>query len=293
MEQLEKGSFLSAADSRAPGHEIRVISWNINRGEQLDGVIEFLRRTPADLILLQETDVNARRTQYRNVAREIAQALRMDYVFGFEFEELTQGNHNSPAFHGQATLSRLPVLESRILRFRRQSGFWRPRWFVPNIQSLQRRIGARMALVSHVLWFDNHLVVYNLHLESRGDDALRCSQLVEIIQDAQRYDSAVPIIVAGDFNFDLSQQPAASLLADSPLDSPFQSGSVRPTTTRSRLGRARTIDWILTRGPLTSLGAELDDSVLASDHYPMSLTLAPKPGSGWLLRASVFQQDCR
>ena len=293
MEQLEKGSFLSAADSRAPGHEIRVISWNINRGEQLDGVLEFLRRTPADLILLQETDVNARRTQYRNVAREIAQALRMDYVFGFEFEELTQGNHNSPAFHGQATLSRLPVLESRILRFRRQSGFWRPRWFVPNIQSLQRRIGARMALVSHVLWFDNHLVVYNLHLESRGDDALRCSQLVEIIQDAQRYDSAVPIIVAGDFNFDLSQQPAASLLADSPLDSPFQSGSVRPTTTRSRLGRARTIDWILTRGPLTSLGAELDDSVLASDHYPMSLTLAPKPGSGWLLRASVFQQDCR
>jgi len=293
MEQLETGSFLSAADSRAPGHEIRVISWNINRGEQLDGVLEFLRRTPADLILLQETDVNARRTQYRNVAREIAQALRMDYVFGFEFEELTQGNHNSPAFHGQATLSRLPVLESRILRFRRQSGFWRPRWFVPNIQSLQRRIGARMALVSHVLWFDNHLVVYNLHLESRGDDALRCSQLVEIIQDAQRYDSAVPIIVAGDFNFDLSQQPAASLLADSPLDSPFQSGSVRPTTTRSRLGRARTIDWILTRGPLTSLGAELDDSVLASDHYPMSLTLAPKPGSGWLLRASVFQQDCR
>src|SRR5271166_1966586 len=293
MEQFETGSFLSAADSYALESAIRVISWNINRGQQLDEVLEFLRRTPADLILLQETDVNARRTQYRNVAREIAQALRMNYVFGCEFEELTQGDHSSPAYHGQATLSRLPISESRILRFRRQSGFWRPRWYIPKIHLFQRRVGARMALVSHIPWLEAQLILYNVHLESRGTDVLRCSQLAEILQDMQRYESAVPIIVAGDFNFDLSQQPAASLVAGSPLNSPFQSGTVRPTTTRSRLGRARTIDWILTRGPLTSLGAELDDSVLASDHYPMSLTLVPKPGSGWLLRASVFQQDCR
>src|SRR5271166_3170384 len=292
MEQLETGSFI-AADAFVPAATLRVVSWNINRGQQLDGVIEFLRRTPADLILLQETDVNARRTQYRNVAREIAQVLRMDYVFGCEFEELTQGDHNSPAFHGQATLSRQPLLESRVLRFRRQSDFWRPRWYIPMIPGLQRRLGARMALVSHMSWLETQLILYNVHLESRGNDALRCSQLAEIVQDAQRYDSAVPIIVAGDFNFDLSQQPAATLLAGSPFNSPLESGTVRPTTTRSRLGSARTIDWILTRGPLTSLGAELHDSVLASDHYPMSLTLVPKLSSGWLLRASVFQQDCR
>lgn len=289
MEQLETGSFLSTTDSCALGPAIRVISWNINRGQQLDGVIEFLRRTPADLILLQETDVNARRTQYRNVAREIAQALRMDYVFGCEFEELTQGNHSSPAYHGQATLSRLPFLQSRILRFRRQSGFWRPRWYIPKIHLLQRRLGARMALISHISWSKTQLILYNVHLESRGNDALRCSQLAEILQDMQRYESAVPIIVAGDFNFDLSQQPAASLLAVSPLDSPLQSGTVRPTTTRSRLGRARTIDWILLRGPFAGVGAELHDFVLASDHYPVSLTLVPEPVSGSLVRASLFQ----
>lgn len=126
-----------------------------------------------------------------------------------------------------------------------------------------------MALVSVMSWLEKPLVVYNVHLESRGNDALRCSQLAEILQDMQRYESAVPIIVAGDFNFDLSQQPAASLLAGSPLNSPFQSGIVRPTTTRSRLGRARTIDWILIRGPLSCLSAELHDSLLASDHYPV------------------------
>ena len=293
MEPLETGSFLSAADSCALGPAIRVISWNINRGQQLDGVLEFLRRTPADLILLQETDVNARRTQCRSVAREIAQSLRMDYVFGCEFEELTQGDHNSRAYHGQATLSRLPISESRILRFDRQSGFWRPRWYIPKTHLFQRRLGARMALVSHVSWLGTQSIVYNVHLESRGNDALRCSQLAEILQDMQRYESALPIIVAGDFNFDLSKPPAASLLAVSPLNSPFQSGSVRPTTTRSRLGRARRIDWILTRGRLTSLGAELHDSVLASDHYPVSLTLVPEPVSGRLLRASLSQYDCR
>jgi endonuclease/exonuclease/phosphatase family metal-dependent hydrolase len=274
MEQLESGSFLPPGSPSVP-ETIRIVSWNINRGLQLDGVIGFLRSAAADLILLQETDVNAWRTKHRNIAREIAQALRMNYVFGREFEELTQGDHNSPAYHGHATLSRLPLLESRVLRFHRQSGFWRPRWFVPNIQSLQRRVGARMALVSHVPWFEKHLVLYNVHLESRGNDELRCGQLVEILHDSQQYDDEVPVVIAGDFNFDLSQEPAASLLVGSPFNRPSQRGSARPTTTPSPLGRARTVDWILTRGPLACVGAELHDSVLASDHYPLSLTLEP------------------
>jgi len=52
-----------------------------------------------------------------------------------------------------------------------------------------------------------------------------------------------------------------------------------------QFGRARTIDWILIRGPLASVGAELQDSVLASDHYPVSLTVVPKLGSTSLFRA--------
>ena len=255
-----------------------MISWNINRGQQLDGVLEFLRRTPADLILLQETDVNAGRTQYRNVAREIAQALRMDYVFGREFEELTQGNHSSRAYHGQATLSRLPISESRILRFRRQSGFWRPRWYIPMIPQFQRRLGARIALASHISWLETRLIVYNVHLESRGKDALRCSQLAELLDDVNRCGSDAPVIIGGDFNFDLSEEPATSLLAGAsrvgaPFENPFDNGNLRATTTRSRLGRARAIDWILSRGPLGSAEAELHESIRASDHYPLSLVL--------------------
>ena len=273
MEEIETGSFLSAADSPTPGREIRVISWNINRGEQLDGVLEFLHRKPVDLILLQETDVNARRTQYRNVALEIAQALRMNYVFGREFEELTQGNDSSRAYHGQATLSKFPILSSRILTFGRQSGFWRPRWFIPQLERSQRRLGGRMALVSDVTWSEKRLLVYNLHLESRGSDRLRSSQLAEVVTDIHQYGSGLPVVVGGDFNFELSRQPAISAVNGARLRNPFYDGNRRPTIMRPRVGRARAVDWILVGGPLHYDPPELHDSVVASDHYPLSVAV--------------------
>ncbi|HVO59567.1 MAG TPA: endonuclease/exonuclease/phosphatase family protein [Terriglobales bacterium] len=276
LEQLETVSFAPANDAAEALDFLRIISWNINRGLQLNGILDFLTDASADLILLQEVDINARRTHHRNIAREIAHSLQMNYVFGCEFEELTQGDHHSPAYHGQATLSRLPITESRILRFRRQSGFWRPRWYIPNIPKFQRRLGARVALINHIVWSGKRLVLYNAHLESRGDDCLRCSQLAEILEDARRYGPNVPVVVAGDLNFDLTQEPAASVIARTPFNNTLWNGNVRPTTTESRLGRARAVDWVLTRGPLNYSQVELHQSVRASDHYPLSLVLKSK-----------------
>ena len=274
MEQIEMG-FFQAVDIAADPLVIRIVSWNINRGLRLPEIVEFLGSSSADLILLQEVDVNARRTQHRNVAREIAQVLSMNYVFGREFEELTQGNHNSPAYHGQATLSRFPISSSRILQFDIQSGFWRPRWFVPRTQKSQRRLGARMALVSHITWAQRSLIVYNLHLESRGKDELRRGQFAEILNDTRQYDSELPVVIAGDFNLELSREPAVPGLGERPFNNPFSKDKMCPATSRSVLGRGRTIDGIFTRGPLACLGAQVHDSVVASDHYPISVTLMP------------------
>lgn len=273
MEELETGSLVSAADSCALEPAIRVVSWNINRGLQLPGIIEFLSKASADLILLQETDVNARRTQYRNIAREIAQALRMNYVFGREFEELTQSNHGSPAYHGQATLSKLPILSSRILTFGRQSGFWRPRWFIPQLEKSQRRLGGRMALVSRVAWSRKGLLVYNLHLESRGNDRLRSSQLAEVVTDIHQSGPNLPVVVGGDLNFELSHELNISVVNGSTLQNPFDRGGRRSTTTRPRLGRPRAVDWILVGGPIRYSRPALHQDVAASDHYPLSIEL--------------------
>jgi endonuclease/exonuclease/phosphatase family metal-dependent hydrolase len=68
----------------------RVADWNIERGTHLPAILEFLKKCKADLIFLQEVDLNARRTRHLDVAREIAQSLQLNFVFGKEFEELTK-----------------------------------------------------------------------------------------------------------------------------------------------------------------------------------------------------------
>src|SRR6201985_2981942 len=160
MQEIETGNFSPARLVLIPPDSIRVVNWNINRGLRLQHVIEFLATEKADFVLLQESDLNARRTHRLNIAREIAQKLQMNYVFGREFQELTQGSNDSPAYHGQATLSRWPLSNSRIIRFKKQSNFWRPRWFLPDIELLQERIGGRMALVTEASVAGRILVSY-------------------------------------------------------------------------------------------------------------------------------------
>jgi endonuclease/exonuclease/phosphatase family metal-dependent hydrolase len=272
MEQIETGSFITSESMECPT-TLRVVSWNIARGANLAAIIEFLVAADADIIFLQEADRNARRTSYRNVAREIAQNLKLNYVFGCEFEELAQGSRTSPAHHGQATLARWPLCDSSILRFDRQSNFWRPRWFIPNLRPLQRRCGGRMTLLSTVLIPRRSMATYNVHCESKGNNSLRCCQLGELLQHANRYSLDVPLLAAGDFNFDLSHGEAATAVAKVGFVNPFAALQEATTISNSLSTRDRAIDWILLRGALTATNPQVHNSIPASDHYPLSLTV--------------------
>ena len=273
MQEIETGNFATSRWVLCPPDSIRVVSWNINRGLRLQRVIDFLAGAKADLVLLQESDLNARRTHHLNIAREICQKLQMNYVFGREFQELTQGSRASPAYHGQATLSRWPLSNSRIIRFQRQSNFWHPHWFLPEIEPFQERLGGRLALVSDANIAGKTIVTYNLHLESRGDDGLRCSQLSEALDDTRRYDWNAPIVFAGDFNLDVSGGDAACAITRAQFKDAFANQHVR-TTPDSFLEQGRTIDWIFTRGPIRTNQRQVHRSISASDHYPLSITLA-------------------
>jgi endonuclease/exonuclease/phosphatase family metal-dependent hydrolase len=273
MKELESGSFLSRPFPRVWPETIRVVSWNINRGLQLNGIISFLGASRADLILLQETDINARRTGRRNVPRKIAEALRMNYIFGCEFEELAQGSRTDPAYHGQTTLSRLPLSNGRMLRFGEQSTFWRPRWFVPPLPCMQRRLGGRMALICEITVGAGTLVLCNVHLESRGSDELRIRQLSELFFKIGQHRAEMPLLAAGDFNFDLSRGHAVSLIAATGIDNPFASFGGRRTVLETRRGKPAAIDWMLTRGAVTACHPAIHESVAASDHFPLSLEL--------------------
>jgi endonuclease/exonuclease/phosphatase family metal-dependent hydrolase len=273
MQEIETGNFASPRWVLCPPSSVRVVNWNINRGLQLKRVIEFLAGAKADIILLQEADLNARRTHHLDIAREIAQKLQLNYVFAREFQELTQGSRRSPAYHGQATLSRWPLSNSRILRFQRQSNFWRPRWFLPEIDPFQERIGGRLALVCEANIAGKVIVTYNLHLESKGDDGLRGSQLEETLEDARRYNSDTPILLAGDFNLDVTGGQTAAAIHRAQFQDALANRHAA-TTPGSFLQDGRIIDWIFTHGPIHASQSEVHRSVSASDHYPLSITLA-------------------
>lgn len=130
-----------------------------------------------------------------------------------------------------------------------------------------------MALVSQIAWSERPLIVYNLHLESRGEDALRSKQLAEVLNDGEQYGLDLPVIVGGDFNFDLSREPAMSVMNRAAVQNPFDHDILGSTAVRAGRGRARSIDWILIRGPLDYDHPQVHRHVFASDHHPISLTL--------------------
>ena len=164
--------------SMSQGGTLRVATWNIERGLEFEAVKaaltndqRFFRRLPAtmrgsrfnlaeileqvtalsnaDIVILNEADWGVKRTNYRNVAKELATAMQMNYVFGVEFVEvdpLTLGTETlegetsadkaqmiehlavdktrTLGLHGTAILSRFPLRNTRMIRFVNQGYDW-------------------------------------------------------------------------------------------------------------------------------------------------------------------------
>ena len=272
MKDIASGNFAAFPTQLWPPEALRVVDWNIDRGLALPRIIDFLHAQRADVLTLQEVDLNARRTHFLNVAEVLARKLRLNYVFGREFQELTQGTRSSPAFHGQATLSRWPLTNARVIRFRYQSRFWRPRWYLPNKEPFQERTGGRIALVTEIDVLGRALTVYNLHLESRGNDDLRLAQFKEVLEDAANWAPRRQVLVAGDLNFDVSEE-RTGLIARSGLHNVLGQSHLYTRPARGLFGNARFIDWAFVSGRVEATLGRVHATGKASDHYPISFTL--------------------
>jgi endonuclease/exonuclease/phosphatase family metal-dependent hydrolase len=153
------------------GVVLRVAQWNIEKGLNFELIrsaladrSEFLRMTKADgrirsnqkeivesqlttlqgvdVLVLNEADWGMKRTEYRDVTRELANSLHMNYAYGVEFvevdplfdldteqvhltdlqedqrlqQDLQVDRHRYHGLHGTAILSRYPIERARILR---------------------------------------------------------------------------------------------------------------------------------------------------------------------------------
>jgi endonuclease/exonuclease/phosphatase family metal-dependent hydrolase len=250
---------------------IRVVSWNIDRGEQLNLIASELARDPADLCLLQEVDWNANRSGQIDIGGELARRLHLNLWYGIEFEELSQEHGQQPgkqAFIGQATLTNLPVRKSRVFRFHTQSGFWKPHaWLPSSLPLMQRRLGNRIALVTELEFAGRPLIVYNVHLESRSMGHIQVQQLDEILGDLKQYPPQAAAIIGGDLN--TKYFPSVYLKK-------LESEGFR-SATGERIERthaiAMALDWIFARGVRLENGQVRKD-FKGSDHYPIYARLA-------------------
>ncbi len=255
-------AFVSPPDSYDTA--IRLVSWNLDRGKQLSTIEAELARHPADLCLFQEVDWNAKRTGNADIAVELARFLRLNLAYGIEFEELSQEENGKPAYIGQATLTRLSLRNARVLRFREQSGFWKPRnWLPSSLPLMQRRAGGRIALVTELQLHGGLLVVYNVHLESRSTGRIQMRQFDEILSDLKRYPPETATIVGGDFN----SKYFPSIFLKKLEQQGFRSA------TGERIERTHSIamalDWIFVRGPLRVKTGQVRRDFKGSDHYPI------------------------
>ncbi len=180
LDQLLHTPFTGDAASPTPPHRpsvdglgpvVRVAFWNIERGLEFDlvrlslsdpeafrqaiadhGPVDAAQWTKietqlhtlrdADVVVLNEVDLGMTRTGYRDVARELAEALHMNYVYGAEFVEvdrlvdlgldpvdlddpelnkkMQEDLRPDPAryrgLHGSAILSRYPIERAAIHR---------------------------------------------------------------------------------------------------------------------------------------------------------------------------------
>jgi endonuclease/exonuclease/phosphatase family metal-dependent hydrolase len=161
------------------GRFLRVVEWNIERGLEYEAIrsaftdpqgfaklldsIEYPRAAAkrkrvlqqvalmkqADVIVLNEVDWGLKRTDYRNVAADLAAALRMNYGYGVEFVEVDPINLGLEKFeelpaeagdkltreirvdqtkykglHGTAILSRFTLENVRLEPFEHQPHDW-------------------------------------------------------------------------------------------------------------------------------------------------------------------------
>lgn len=245
----------------APG-DLKVVTWNIAYGICFERILDTVRRLDADVYLLQEVDRFCRRSGRRDVAKALADAAGMNWLFAGEFQEVGEATGACPALTGQAILSRYPITDGRVVRFQAQA--W-SRW---HLNPVQPRRGARMALEASTAG----LRVCNAHLESGDNQRLRRHQVADILASVTADGAAAtPAVLAGDFN---NRRVERALLLASLQRARF-TDALASTPGDDRvtcIARAYPIDWIFVRRLQPSAGGVITIDH-ASDHYPIAVTL--------------------
>jgi endonuclease/exonuclease/phosphatase family metal-dependent hydrolase len=182
---------------------IKTVAWNIERGIKLEGIIKALQQNSdlkdSDLLLLTELDNGMARTKNRNVPREIAEALNLNYAFAPCYIALTNGSgveafiegENTWAIHGNALMSRYPILKAHSLA-------------LPNgkdkMKGVEKRLGCLRAVIADIDHPHGMFRAVSLHLDAHSTQKHRHRQLKIVLDHLETLTPHLPVIIGGDWN---------------------------------------------------------------------------------------------
>lgn len=196
---LEHGRF-----SSGPRHDsLRVVAWNVQRGQRFEGIVDALTRHDelrrADVFILSEVDVGMARSGNQNVPRELSRALGCDYVFGNSYLCLSAGNArergaeqpNQLALAGNAILSRHPLVRAENFSLCVSKD---------KFESSEKRLGHKKALWAEISVGDQPLVIAAVHLDSGASSQERALQMNDVIDRLRERGVDDRALIGGDFN---------------------------------------------------------------------------------------------
>ena len=179
----------------------RLVAWNLERGLEFDGILHVLKNHPelskGDVYLFSETDIGMARTQNRNVARSLAQALGMNYFFSRSYLNLCKGNsvenhiegENGLGLHGNAVLSRYPLENLRIVPLQNCKD---------KMKGDEKRIGCQKTLVAEGGFPFKKITVACVHLDAHSSQRQRGKQMKTVLSALR--ENPHPVLLGGDLN---------------------------------------------------------------------------------------------
>lgn len=229
-----------------PPKSLRVVSWNIQFGVEIDAAIELLRTTSElqdpDVVLLQEMDEVG--------TSRIAEMLELDYVYGAPGPHAQSGRD-----FGNAVLSPWPMSAPEVLRLPHQAAFR----------------GQERVLVRTTADIDGERVhLGSVHTEVPSLSSPKRRRQFEAIARQATESSDEPFIVGGDFNTLTSRGVEVVTARFVTTGATRVSAGAGPSLRRG--GQEFTLDHVFARG-MSPLATGVIHGSAASDHRPLWVEL--------------------
>lgn len=182
----------TAPDDRLAPASIRIMTYNIHHGEDLEGelglerIAELIEQNEVDVVALQEVDSHwAERSDFADQPSELAERLDMEVFYAPIYDHDPEPPREERRRYGLAVLSRLPIIAKtnhEIARLTYDDVATR----LPGFPVVTLDVGGRP------------LHVFNTHLDYRPAPAIRRLQIAEMLEVMEDVDGST--ILLGDLN---------------------------------------------------------------------------------------------